>query len=67
MIRECRDVSLPRHPSSVTAIGVFHGAFFPGTGRVAEPGLRSDLSLKMRLADKLSAAVRGDRLACQMG
>ena len=60
MISECRDVSLSRQPSSGAAIGVFHGAFLPRTGRIAEPRLRADLGLKVRPADELGATIKGD-------
>jgi len=45
MISECRDVTLPRQPSSRAAIGVLDRAFLLWTGRIAEPGLRLDLGL----------------------
>ena len=34
---------------------------------IRQPGLRSDLSLKVRPADELGAAVKRDGFPCQMG
>ena len=67
MISECRDVALPRQPSSGAAIGVFDSAFLPRTGRIAEPGLRPDLGLKVRPADELGSAIKGDGTTRDVG
>ncbi len=59
-------VALTRESSSGPPVCVFDGALLPGGRGVAEPCQRPDFSLQVWLADKLGAAVEGDRFSRQV-
>ena len=52
---------------SRTSVCVFYGAFLPGRRRIAEPGLRPDLGLKVWPADELGASIKGDGTTRDVG